>query len=53
VCVGFCIGQIIDGYNLNFVGPAAFIDGAQDIPSDTAVSIDCNFDGHKLFSSGK
>jgi hypothetical protein len=46
VRIGFGITQVIDGYDLDFVRPAVFMNSAHDVTADTSISIDCNFYSH-------
>ena len=46
VRVGLGVAEIVDGHDLNLVGPLRLVERAQDIAADAAVAIDCNFDGH-------
>jgi hypothetical protein len=46
VRVGVCVTQVVDSDDRNFAGALRLVEGAQNIPADSAVTIDGNFDGH-------
>ena len=46
VGIGFRVAEIVDSHDLYFVGTAGFIQRAQDIPADTAVTVDAYFYRH-------
>ena len=44
VCVNFCIAQVVDSNDLEFITAACFIQRTQNITADTAVAVDSDFD---------
>ena len=44
--VGLGVAEVVDGDDLNLVGALALVERAQNVAADTAVTVDCNFDGH-------
>lgn len=42
------IARIVDGNNFNIVMLAVFIMSAKNVSADTAITIDCHTDSHKL-----
>ncbi len=44
--VGLGITEIVDGDDLDFAAALTFVERAQDVATDTAIAVDCYFDGH-------
>jgi hypothetical protein len=46
VGIGLGVTEIVDGHDLDLVRALALVERAQDVATDTTITIDCNFDGH-------
>ena len=44
--VGLGVAEIVDRHDPELVGPAALVEGAEDVPSDASETVDAYFDGH-------
>ncbi len=46
VRVGLGVTEVVDGHDLNLVAALTLVERAQNIATDTAIAVDCYFDGH-------
>jgi hypothetical protein len=44
------VAEVVDRHDLDVLLLAAFVESAQDIAADAAITVDCNFDRHCFYS---